>query len=319
MKKIFTILLVFLTLTSCLGTKKVTESNTSFSQSSEVRDLLDSKIETSEAIKDEITINVPESSNPEVTKELIGLIKRMETSKTSGGNGYKFYYDEKLKALKLEIEIAKTQNTDVAKVKETKTESTFEESLDKYVRKFVIPWWAYIVGLFFIRKEIFWILKQIFPALRAFSIFKPRNPKTEEEISWGFVPKPNWRRGVSEPNRLNWEVEVRNKAREMVEDLESKNAKKRQEWEAKETKRLYDEAKELEYQKHVEKALLLMDREKLANFGVSDDFLTEQAKNIVAIEDIIDAKRILSPEDKRWIEDILASKGIFKSDNIKEE
>lgn len=169
--RLFMALMLF-SLMSCLSTKKVTDSTLKQTEKTEVIDVRQEKTVTSGAIKDEITINVPESSNPAVTKELISLIKRMQSSKSSGGNGYQLYYDEKLKALKLRIEIAETQNRDTNALKSTTTDNTFEESVNEYIRKTVIPWWGYAILLFFIRKEIFWLVTKAFPALNVLNIFK---------------------------------------------------------------------------------------------------------------------------------------------------
>jgi len=161
----------------CLGTKKITESDTKTTEKVDISDVKTEKVEKSGAIRDDLTINVPESTSPEVTRELIDLMRRMNTSKSSGNNNYQFYYDEELRALKLRVQIAETQNREIDKIKETVIEKTFEESLNEYIKKIVVPWWAYGVILFLLRKEVFWLLKTLFPPLRTLSLFRPRTQK----------------------------------------------------------------------------------------------------------------------------------------------
>jgi len=147
------LIIVILTLfTSCSTLKNIKdkESETKITELTEKSTDTLQKTDTNKAIKDDIAIPIPQGTSPEVTKELIDLVKRMQSSKSSGDNSYKFWYDEQLQQLRLRVEIAETQSRQIATESNTKKEKTFEENINEYVKKQVIPWWLYAIGFLFL-------------------------------------------------------------------------------------------------------------------------------------------------------------------------
>lgn len=152
-KKIFNkliLLIIFLgtlsLFTSCLGSKKITES--SVKESSKIEEKKDSTsvVKVNEAIDDQITTSIADSGDKVLDAKIDEILSKINTSKSSGSNNYKFYYDKQLRELRAEIEIGKTksQNTNIVDTK--KSETSFESELDKYIKRTVVPWWLYIVG-----------------------------------------------------------------------------------------------------------------------------------------------------------------------------
>jgi len=153
---------------SCSTLKKTKEST--LKQTEIVKESKDSTstTETSKAIKDNITINVPKADNTEVQIMLDDILRRLNTSKSSGDNSYKFYYDEKLRQLQAEFQVAETENKTTDTNKEKESEKTFEQNVEEYRKKIVQSPWAWLIIAFLVRKEIFWVLSRIFPQLRLF-------------------------------------------------------------------------------------------------------------------------------------------------------
>jgi hypothetical protein len=173
-KRFLATLLFFMILctTSCLGSKKVTEKSSETTEKTEVTQDSTTKIDTSGEIKDTIIVNVPETDNEEVRLMFETMLRQLNTSKSSGSNSYTSRYDKETNQLMIEYIIGQTQNKEVSSEKDTKIEKSFEESIDEYVKKFVIPWWMYAIVVFMLRKEIFWVISKLFPGLS----FLPRFP-----------------------------------------------------------------------------------------------------------------------------------------------
>jgi len=155
--------------TSCGVLKK--EKTTETKQTEIVKESKDSTstTETNKAIKDNITINVPKSDNKEVQIMLDDILRRLNTSKSSGDNSYKFYYDEKLRQLQAEFNVAKTENISTDTNQKKESEKTFEQNVEEYKKKIVTSWWTWLIVAFLLRKQIFGILSFIFPPLRTIS------------------------------------------------------------------------------------------------------------------------------------------------------
>jgi len=143
------IFIVFL-FSSCMATKKThSDSTTTTEKVDKTKD--SSKItETSKAIKDNIVINVPQNDNEEVMEMFNQMMRQLNTSKTSGDNSYKLYYDEKLQQLRAEFEVGETQSTDSSTNSDTISEKSFDSEVNDYIKKIVIPWWAYIIAFVFV-------------------------------------------------------------------------------------------------------------------------------------------------------------------------
>ena len=157
----YILLIVFLS--SCLGSKKVMESNKEVksSENTEIKKDSVSNTVTSQAIKDRIVINVPETDNAELMEMFNSVLHRLNTSKTSGANSYQMRYDEETKQLIADIKVAATKFQETKVTSDTKIEKTFEEKTDEYISKKVksMPWWFWL-GI------VVWFLPQIIDRLK---------------------------------------------------------------------------------------------------------------------------------------------------------
>ncbi len=169
MKKLILLFLVVIT-TSCLGSKKVLESNkeTNTKEKTEVKKDSVSNTTTNAEIKDRIVINVPETDNTELMEMFNSLLHRLNTSKTSGSNSYQMRYDEETKQLIADIKVAATKFQDTKVTSDTTKEKSFEEKTDDYISKKIktIPWWLYGIAAFLMRKHILAILSFFIPGIR---------------------------------------------------------------------------------------------------------------------------------------------------------
>lgn len=144
---VYMFLLLF---TSCAAVKRESSESTSSTEKVEEKKESTTTTETSKGIRDTIIVAIPESDNEEVMRMFESLLKQLNTSKSSGDNSYQLYYDEQLKQLRAAIEVGETSNTEKETTSESNTEKTFEQQVDEYVKKIVIPWWAYIIAAIFI-------------------------------------------------------------------------------------------------------------------------------------------------------------------------
>lgn len=145
------IIVILIIFTSCgplknirdrISTTKETELNEKSSDTTKIK-------ETNKAIKDDIAIPIPEGASPETTAALIDLIKRMQSSKSSGDNSYKLWYDEQLNQLRLRVEIAETQNKELATKNESNTEKTFTQEKEEFIKKVKNSIWTYVFAFLF--------------------------------------------------------------------------------------------------------------------------------------------------------------------------
>lgn len=169
MKKIY-IIIIFLSLTSCLGTKKISQqsSDTKTTHKSEIVKDSVSTTTVNKAIHDTVKVTVP-VSDPIVDAKIDEILRKLYSSKTSGDNSYRFWYDEKLRELRAEFKVAQTQNKEQLIDKTQTTEKSFEQRTDEYIKKKItaLPWWIYIVAIFLLRKQIVSILSVFFPQIKA--------------------------------------------------------------------------------------------------------------------------------------------------------
>lgn len=159
MKKLLIISTLFISLFSCTGAKKIFQKNSSTKETTTEKTDSISKVETSLPIQDRIVVNIPETDNSEINMMFTELLRRLNTSKTSGSNSYNLKFDEETKQLIADIKVA------ASKVSETKTnsqtEKSFEQKTDEYISKKIsqIPFLVWL-GL------IFWFLPQILSRLQ---------------------------------------------------------------------------------------------------------------------------------------------------------
>jgi len=175
------LIFVILLMSSCMATKKThdSETTTTTATTNDSKETENTTATISEPIEDKIVINVPESDNAEVMRMFNEVMRQMNSSKTSGSNSYNSKYDEANKKWIIDFMVAQSKIQETAKTNDTATTSdiTFDKQVDDYIKKIVIPWWAYGIVLFLIRKEVFWILKMLFPPLRAINLFAhPQKP-----------------------------------------------------------------------------------------------------------------------------------------------
>lgn len=163
------ILILLILFTSCLGTKKVTETNKETTQIEKTeikKDSVSSEV-VNKKIDDAITIEVP-VSDPEVDAKIDEILSKLNMSKSSGDNSYRFYYDAQLRELRAEFEIGETKDKEVVKSSEIVSEKSFEERTDEYISKKIkiIPWWGWLVLVFLLRKYIVGFIGIFIPGVK---------------------------------------------------------------------------------------------------------------------------------------------------------
>ena len=167
------VIMIILMFSSCsllnLGSKKVTETNKETSQveKSEVKkDSVSTEI-VSKKIDDAITIEVP-VSDPEVDAKIDEILSKLNMSKSSGDNSYKFYYDAQLRELRAEFEIGETKDSEVIKSDVTTSEKSLTEKTDEYISKKIktLPWWIWLIVVWFLRKHIVNLIGIFIPGVK---------------------------------------------------------------------------------------------------------------------------------------------------------
>tara|TARA_R110002049_G_scaffold4063_3_gene29318 strand:- start:675 stop:1208 length:534 start_codon:yes stop_codon:yes gene_type:complete len=152
------ILLIVISLTSCLGTKKVTDKQAVTTTIEKVTTKTDSSsnTNTNQAIKDRIIINVPKADDENTTKMVNAVLSQLNTSKVSGNNSYTSTYDNETRQLIIDFIIAATQNKQTVKSTDTNSEQTFEKTVSENTKKVVkmIPWWIWLL-------VVIWFFPQI--------------------------------------------------------------------------------------------------------------------------------------------------------------
>lgn len=121
-----------------------------------------SKISVNKPIEDYLSIQVTKSNTDDairdsvINKKVDEILSRMNTTKRSGDNSYKLYYNIEKRLLELQAKIGETKNIQTETKKAEISEKTFEEKTDEYINKKIksIPFWVYIL-------VAFWFLPQI--------------------------------------------------------------------------------------------------------------------------------------------------------------
>jgi len=158
------IILLFL-FCSCAVLKRDKTTTTKQSEKTEKKIDTTSKETVNKGISDVIRVEVP-VTDPEIDYKVNEILRKLNTSKSSGDNSYRLYYDEKLREIRAEFEVGETRNKEVATNNETNTEKSFEENISEYVKKIVIPWWVYVIAIFLLRKPIVGIIAFFYPPIR---------------------------------------------------------------------------------------------------------------------------------------------------------
>lgn len=152
-------------LSSCAIAKKEKSTITTKREFKDKTKDSSSVIKVSEPIKDNITINVPKTDNKEVMDMFVSLMNQMNTSKSSGSNSYKSTFDKETMQWMIEFAVAQTENKSIEVKEESNEEKSFDSQVDEYVKKIVIPWWMYLIGIIlcwpFIKSTLFLIFQQL--------------------------------------------------------------------------------------------------------------------------------------------------------------
>ena len=133
-------------------------------------------------------VSVPKAKTPDidfnkkVDEKVDEILAKLNTTKTSGDNSYRLYYNLLKRQVEFEAKIGETQNENTTTNSEEKTEKTTEEIIDTYIYKRIttMPWylWGAIYFMFFDGK-IASLLSNFIPQLRGatsiLSIFKKKN------------------------------------------------------------------------------------------------------------------------------------------------
>lgn len=156
--------LILMLFTSCMGSKKVIENNTSKKETEKFEVKKDSSniVEKNKSISDKLDLAVSKSKtndadfNKKVDAKVDEILAKLNTTKTSGDNSYKLYYNLLKRQVEFEAKIGETQNeTKETNTKET-SEKTLEEKTDEYISKKItaIPWWLWFVALLYLLPTI---------------------------------------------------------------------------------------------------------------------------------------------------------------------
>lgn len=185
--------LCILLLSSCLGTKKIVEKKAIKNTTEKVEVKKDSTnvVEKNRAIADKLDVAVPKAKtsdanfNKIVDEKVDEILAKLNTTKTSGDNSYRLYYNLLKRQVEFEAKIGETQNENTSTNSEEKTEKTTEEVIDTYIYKRVttMPWYLWVAIYFmFFDGKIASLLSNFIPQLRGatsilsmFSLLKKKN------------------------------------------------------------------------------------------------------------------------------------------------
>ncbi|MBC5835821.1 hypothetical protein G6N05_05425 [Flavobacterium sp. F372] len=148
---------LFLALSSCTGTKKISEKNseTKIKELSEKTTDKVSDTKTNKEINDNISVPL-RSNNEEVNKAIRDAFRDFNFNKQSGTNSTQFIFDEEAMAFKIANIIGATQDKNTSSVIDTKTDKSFEQTTDEYFSKKIsqIPWWLWVVAIIYLMPRI---------------------------------------------------------------------------------------------------------------------------------------------------------------------
>lgn len=171
--------------TGCMGSKKVFNSKTESrkSDSSSVKSDSVKLTKINRAIDDEFTVKVAQSSSNNksldslVNAKVDEILRQINTTKQSGGNSYKLYYDDVLRAVRAEFKLAETKDENLSTNKETATSSNEVLTTDQQVERviYALPWWVWAIVAFFALPKIIDVFTKLTPVGAAVgTIFKKR-------------------------------------------------------------------------------------------------------------------------------------------------
>jgi len=174
-------------LTGCLGSKSVKErfekSNSAEITKVEKDSLNDVKTSVNKEIKDNLVIDVGNSGSKECDDKIDEILKRLNTSKTSGSNSYSSRYNEDTRQILIDFIVAQTKDkeTTTSVNKEFESEKTFEQETSEKTKKVIkmLPWWVWIIVAFLLRKQIISVIAVFYPPIKGIKtiadLFTPPN------------------------------------------------------------------------------------------------------------------------------------------------
>lgn len=169
-------LLILFLFTSCLGSKKVSEKETSIKQFEKSEIVSDSVNITTvnQAIDDQVITSVADSGDAEMNFRIDEILRKLNTQKSSGSNSYKLYYDDKLRELRAEFSVGETKDVEVATVKEETVEKSIEETYIENTKKVlkIIPFWIWLIVAFIFRKQIIGFIGMFYPPILGIKTIK---------------------------------------------------------------------------------------------------------------------------------------------------
>lgn len=170
-----------LILSSCIGSKKVTETThtkekekTSKIENDSIR-----KEQVSKEIKDKATIPVVKSqTNDKYVDSLVDAkvsetLSKLNFSKSSGSNGYSLSYNQLKDLIEVGITVGETKDVNEKVTSNKEEKETDTEYISEYLKKVRgIPlYWIIIALIIFFRKPIFNLLGMLYPPLKFTKIF----------------------------------------------------------------------------------------------------------------------------------------------------
>lgn len=149
---------VAITACSCLGTKKVTETNSKTVQTESLSHISDKQETTAvnRAINENTGISL-KTGDSLVDARIRQALRNFNFQKSSGTNSTSVRFDDATMSLLLANIIGETADKSVKEVDRKETERSFEQETDSYIFKKMsqIPWWVYVIaGLYFLPKII---------------------------------------------------------------------------------------------------------------------------------------------------------------------
>lgn len=172
LKLILSFIVLILLFSSCMSTKRTTEKSVTIEKITEKEKDSTSITVTSKKIDDTIITSVGSTGDADCDAKMDAILRQLTTSKSSGDNSYKFYYDEKLRQLRAEFEIGATENTNTNTSQNTNESYSIVTDLKKQIKKVVIPWYLYLVVVYLLRKPIISIIGVFYPPILAIKTAK---------------------------------------------------------------------------------------------------------------------------------------------------
>ncbi|WP_028890877.1 hypothetical protein [Tenacibaculum sp. 47A_GOM-205m] len=171
MFKRITLVLVVLLFTSCLGSKKIAENSTIKKQTEikEVKKDSSNVIEKNGAIQDKVITPVASTGNEETDKKIDEILSKLNTTKKSGSNSYRQYYDTETRQLITDFLVAQTLSQKTVTNNESTSETTLEEQINSYVYKRIttMPWYLWLLIYFLLLDtKVVAILANFIPGLK---------------------------------------------------------------------------------------------------------------------------------------------------------